>query len=58
MPIETGPIHAKRATAAEWTAANPVLATSEIGFERDTGKMKVGDGTTAWTTLDYIVQPS
>ena len=58
MAIETGPIHAKRATAAEWTAENPKLGVSELGFERDTGKIKVGDGTTAWSSLPYVVVPS
>ena len=40
-------------TAAEWTAANPVLADREPGVETDTGRMKVGDGVTAWASLDY-----
>jgi hypothetical protein len=29
------------------------LAAGEIGFETDTKKMKVGDGSTAWTSLGY-----
>lgn len=58
MAIKTGPIHAKRATAAEWTAENPTLAAGELGFERDTGKAKVGDGTTAWASLDYLAPPA
>ena len=40
-------------TAAEWTAENPTLLAGEIGVESDTGKFKVGDGTTVWTGLDY-----
>lgn len=40
-------------TAANWTAANTVLALGEFGYETDTGKIKVGDGTTAWTALGY-----
>lgn len=43
----------RRATAAEWTAANPVLGPAEIGVETDTLLFKLGDGTTAWTALDY-----
>jgi peptidoglycan/xylan/chitin deacetylase (PgdA/CDA1 family) len=39
-------------TAAEWTAANPTLAVGELGFETDTGVYKVGDGTTAWSSLN------
>lgn len=53
MAIGTGPISARRATAAEWTAENPVLAANQFGFERDTGKYKVGDGTKAWSALAY-----
>ena len=36
----------KKGTAAEWTAANPVLAVGEPAFETDTGIMKIGDGVT------------
>ena len=47
-------IQIRRGTAAQWTTANPVLASGEIGFETDTNKFKIGDGTTAWTNLDYL----
>lgn len=40
-------------TAANWTSNNPTLLAGEIGIESDTKKMKVGDGTTAWTSLAY-----
>ena len=46
-------IQVKRGTAAAWTSANTVLTAGEIGFESDTKKMKVGDGSTAWTSLAY-----
>jgi len=46
-------IQFRRGTAAEWTAANPVLAQGEMGVELDTLKFKIGDGTTAWNSLDY-----
>jgi hypothetical protein len=46
-------IQHRRGTAAEWTAANPTLATGEIGLEVDTGQFKVGDATTPWTGLAY-----
>ncbi len=47
-------IEFRRGTAAAWTLANPVLADGEPGFEDDTNKMKVGDGSTDWNTLPYI----
>lgn len=40
-------------TAAEWTSENPTLAARELGVETDTHKLKIGDGTTAWTSLAY-----
>jgi hypothetical protein len=43
----------RQGTAAQWTAANPVLASGEPGKETDTGKWKLGDGTTAWASLAY-----
>jgi hypothetical protein len=41
-------------TAADWTAANPILAAGEAGLESDTGKLKFGDGATAWSSLPYF----
>jgi hypothetical protein len=43
----------RRDTAANWTEQNPTLALGEPGFEQDTNKLKIGDGETAWTLLDY-----
>jgi hypothetical protein len=51
----TSVIQIKRGTASAWTSANTVLAAGEVGFETDTKKMKVGDGSTAWTSLGYTV---
>ena len=47
-------IQVRRDTAADWTSSNPTLAHGEPGFETDTNKMKIGDGVTAWTSLDYF----
>jgi len=44
----------RRDTAANWTSVNPKLASGEFGYETDTGKLKLGDGTTAWTSLGYM----
>jgi len=46
-------IQLRRDTAAAWTSANPTLAAGEIGVETDTAKQKMGDGSTAWTSLSY-----
>lgn len=39
--------------AATWTSTNPVLSANEPGIEYDTGRFKVGDGSTTWTSLAY-----
>ena len=46
-------IQMRRDTAAAWTAANPVLAAGEMGLETDTTYYKIGNGSTAWTSLAY-----
>jgi len=48
-------IKLRRDTASNWENVNPILLEGEVGIEIDTGRVKVGDGTTAWNDLDYIV---
>lgn len=48
----------RRGTAAQWTSANPILAAGEMGFETDTNKFKIGDGTNNWASLAYFVDAS
>jgi len=48
-------IQMRRDTAANWTSGNPTLAAGELGLETDTKKIKMGDGSTAWTSLAYFV---
>jgi hypothetical protein len=45
----------KRQTASAIAASNPVLAAGEFGIETDTGRMKIGNGSTAWNSLGYFV---
>ena len=47
-------------TAANWTAADPILAIGEMGIETDTGQFKVGNGDDSWADLPYsgIVGPA
>lgn len=52
MPAQTV-IKLRRSTAAQWATANPVLGSGEPGFESDTNKLKLGDGTSTWTALGY-----
>ena len=47
-------IKLRRGTAAEWQAANELLKLGEPGFEKDTYKLKIGDGETLWNDLPYV----
>lgn len=53
-------IQVRRDTAANWTSVNPKLAQGEIGFEYDTGKFKIGNGTNFWndSALTYVTDAS
>jgi len=46
-------IQIRNGTAAAWTSANPTLAVGEMGAETDTGRFKIGTGSTAWNSLNY-----
>lgn len=52
MPAQTV-IKFRRSTAAQWITANPTLAAGEAGLETDSGLVKYGNGTSAWTDLQY-----
>lgn len=51
-------IQLRRDTAANWASVNPILAVGEQGFETDTGKFKIGTGSTAWNSLLYATDAS
>lgn len=45
----------RRDTASNWTSEDPTLSSGEIGYETTTGRFKIGDGSTAWTSLSYFM---
>ena len=47
-------IQLHRGLAATWARNNPILAYGEPGFEKDTYKLKIGDGVTEWNSLNYF----
>jgi hypothetical protein len=47
-------IKLKRGLSTEWADLNPVLKLGEPGYEKDTKKLKIGDGVTLWNDLPYI----
>ena len=46
-------IQLRRDLASNWTSANTLLAEGEIGYETNTGKLKIGDGVNTWNSLAY-----
>lgn len=44
----------RRGLQSAWEKNNPVLAYGEPGFEKDTYRLKIGDGITPWNNLDYF----
>lgn len=50
-------MYQRRGTQAQWNAvANTVILQSgEIGLEHDTGRFKLGDGSSVWSNLPYYL---
>lgn len=46
-------IQLRRDTASNWSTNNPTPSAGEPCFETDTGKLKIGDGITAYNSLPY-----
>lgn len=44
----------KRGTAARWEELNLILNPGEPGFEMDTFKLKIGNGSAPWKELPYV----
>lgn len=42
-------------TTSNWSLQNPVLAVGEFGWDTTAKLFKVGDGLTAWNSLDYVL---
>ncbi len=47
-------IQLRRDLAQNWATQNPILAQGEVGWEIGTSNYKIGDGVTAWNSLNYI----
>lgn len=47
-------IQIRRGSRSEWLNVDPILDDGEFGFEVDTGRIKIGDGTNNWSELNYI----
>ncbi len=53
--ITNATIRHREDTAGNWTSNNPTPASGEWCYETDTGSLKIGDGSTAWTALGYNI---
>jgi len=51
----TNQIQVRRGSATQWSNTNPVLASGEPGFDTTNSLLKVGDGTSAWSSLSSNV---
>jgi len=51
-------IQVRRGTTSQWNTANPTLEEGEIGYNSTLGQMKIGDGSTVWGDLDYVLNTS
>ena len=47
-------IQIRRDTSTNWSTNNPTPASGEPCYETDTGKFKIGNGTTPYNNLEYI----
>jgi len=48
-------IQVRRGTNAQWNTADPTLNEGEFGYNTTNGQIKIGDGSTIWSELSYIV---
>lgn len=42
-------------SSSAWEKQNPILKKAELGYESNTGKLKIGDGVTTWNSLSYLI---
>lgn len=54
MPAQSHLIQIRRGLSSEWVLANPILSIGELGFEIDSNKLKIGNGSNNWNDLKYI----
>ncbi|MGT2801069.1 hyaluronate lyase [Streptococcus phage Javan290] len=47
----------KRMSASQWASSSLILLEGELGIETDTGKVKVGDGRSRFSALQYLTGP-
>jgi hypothetical protein len=48
-------IQIRRGTTSQWSTTNPILASGELGYDTDLKRMKIGNGVTAWNSLEFEI---
>lgn len=48
-------IQVRRGLQSEWSGVNPTLLGGEIGYETDTKRGKIGDGSSSYLSLPYVI---
>jgi hypothetical protein len=48
-------IQIRRGTSSQWSTTNPILASGEMGYDTDLKSIKIGNGVTAWNSLDFDI---
>lgn len=48
----------RRDISSDWVSKNPILLPGEPGLEKDTGRIKIGDGVTRFLDLPYYPDSS
>lgn len=47
-------VQMRRGTTSQWSSANPVLASGEMGYDSDLKDSKMGDGSSTWKQLPFL----
>jgi Major tropism determinant N-terminal domain len=45
----------RKDSATNWATTNPTLALGEPGYDTDAKNIKIGDGSTIWTNLSFLI---
>ena len=48
-------IQVRRGSTSDWNNADPILNEGEFGYNTTLSQIKIGDGESAWSELDYLV---
>ena len=48
-------IQVRRGSTSDWNTADPILNEGEFGYNTTLSQIKIGDGESAWSELDYLV---